>query len=262
MLKSLAAVGLVAITCAACASGPGMGGPERGPEGPPPPMGPQLFVSPFGEPYQSQPGEPYPVAAWFAAADTDGDGKVSKAEFMADGDRFFAALDANSDGIIGQAEIVAYEAMTARLFAGRQGMGGGMGGGMRGPGMGGGRPPGGGGLGLADDAQEGPMGQDGGMGRPGGGRPGGQDGDGPRSGPRGGMVERSPLAMAGLLNVPQPVKAADVDVNQRITPQEWTQAGDRWFRLLDKNQDGYLTLAELPETQMQRNGGRGGPPPR
>ncbi|MDB5422172.1 MAG: EF-hand protein [Brevundimonas sp.] len=239
MMKSLAALGLVAMTCA-CASGP-----ERAAEGPPPPMGPQVFVSPFGEPYRSQPGEPYPVAAWFATADTDSDGKVTPAEFSADGQRFFTALDANNDGLIGQGEIVAYEAMAARLFEGH--------GGARGPG--GGRPGGGarggmgGSLGLADGAQ-----QDGGMGRPGAGMGDSQD-PAARSGPRGGVVETSMLAMAGLLNVPEPVKAADVDVNQRVTPQEWSQAGDRWFRLLDANKDGVLTLAELPQTGLQRRGG-------
>lgn len=250
MMKSLAALGLVAMTCA-CASGP-----KPGADTPPPPMGPQVFVSPFGEPYRSQPGEPYPVAAWFATVDTDGDGKITPAEFNADGRRFFTALDANQDGVIGQAEIVAYEAMAARLFEGMGGRGG-PGGGYSGAGMGG-RP--GGGLGLADSAQ-----QDGGMGGPGG-YPsgGGQDGDGPRSGPRGGVVETSMLARAGLLNVPEPVKAADVDVNQRITPQEWAQASDRWFRLLDANKDGVLTLAELPLTGLQQrggpaSGGRGGP---
>lgn len=232
MMKSLAALGLVAMTCA-CASDP-----RPGPEAVAAPMGPQVFISPFGEPYRSQPGEPYPVAAWFATVDLDSDGKITPAEFTADGQRFFTALDANQDGVIGQAEIVAYEAMAARLFEGM---------GRPGPGRGG--PGGRGGMG----------GPGGGMGGGRGGRPGGggQDGDGPRSGPRGGVVETSMLAMAGLLNVPEPVKAADVDVNQRITPQEWAQAGDRWFRLLDADKNGVLTLAELPQTALQRGGGRG-----
>lgn len=241
MVKSLTALGLVAMTCA-CASAP-----RPGPDVPPPLVGPQVFISPFGEPYQSQPGEPYPVAAWFATVDTNGDGRVTPAEFTADGQRFFAALDANQDGQIGQAEIVAYEAMIARLFAGHHGpdsLGGGRPGG---PGTSGPRGGMGGGLGLADDQQ-----QDGSMGRPGDFPRGGQDGDGPHSGPRGGVVETSMLAMAGLLNVPEPVKAADLDVNQRITPQEWAQASDRWFRLLDKDKDGVLTLAELPLTGLQQ----------
>ncbi|WP_238560218.1 EF-hand domain-containing protein [Sphingomonas sp. Mn802worker] len=55
------------------------------------------------------------------AADTDGDGKVSKAEFLAaatkgkgDPERRFAKLDRNGDGFIDRQEIAA---MSARRFA-------------------------------------------------------------------------------------------------------------------------------------------------
>ena len=260
MRKSLAALGLVAITCAACASSPKDSG---GPIGGPPPMGPQLFASPFGELFVSEPGEIYPVAAWFAGADTDHDTRLTKAEFMADGVRWFGVLDTNGDGVIGQAEIAAYEALAARMTGGMRGPGGpGMGGGRGGPPAGG---PGGG-MSLADTDQDGGMGRPGGdMGGPGGGRGGPGGGEAPRrSGPRPGPAT-SVLAMAGFLNVPQPVKAADIDTNQRITPEEWSRAGDRWFQLLDTDKDGVLTLAELPQTQLQQLGGRGpgrGGPPR
>ena len=272
MRKSLAALGLVAITCAACASGHNG---DPGGSGGSPPVGPQLFVSPYGEIFRSEPGEPYPVAAWFAGADTDHDERLSKAEFLADGGRWFGILDSNGDGVIGQAEIAAYETLAGQTTGGMRGPGGV---GMGASGMGrpvGGRagPPGGsqhGGMSLADSgqSQDGGMGgmPGGGMGGPGGGRDGPGDADDTprRSGPRGGGAT-SVLAMAGLLNVPEPVKAADVDTNQRITPEEWSRAGDRWFQLLDTNKDGALTLAELPPTQMQQRGGRGpgrGGPPR
>ena len=49
-------------------------GPDRfGADGDSRPRG-ALFVSPSGEPFRSRPGEPYPVAVWFAQADADHDG--------------------------------------------------------------------------------------------------------------------------------------------------------------------------------------------
>jgi hypothetical protein len=84
----------------------GPGGPgERGEAGP----RPWLFVSPAGEPFRAGPGEPYPVAAWFKAADANGDGKLTRDEFVADAARFFEKLDRNHDGVIDGLELKAYE---------------------------------------------------------------------------------------------------------------------------------------------------------
>ncbi|CAN5410900.1 hypothetical protein BH09PSE1_BH09PSE1_27220 [soil metagenome] len=246
MLKLLAAVGLVAMTCA-CASDPGPGpgpGPQAGHDGPPRGVGPQVFVSPFGEPFKADPGQPYPSAVWFARADANADGRLDHDEFQADGRRVFTGLDLNGDGVIGPDENAAYERSMEALFLGQDGPRG-----PGGPGMGGGRPGG---------RDGGP----GGMGGPraGLGEGGGQDDDGGgqqrRRTDRGPAV--SPLSMANFLNVPQPVKAADTDTNQRITAREWSEVGDRWFGLLDANHDGALTLAELPETAIQRNLARHG----
>lgn len=237
MMKLLAAAGLAALTCA-CASDPGPG-PGHGPDGPPP-MGPQLFVSPFGEPFSAEPGQPYPSAVWFARADADADGRLSRDEFQADGVRAFALFDVNRDGVIGPDENAAYETTMTRLLAG-QGPGGRPGG----PGRGG-RPAGG-----PPDA--GPRAN----------LAGGQDDAGsyilPRRAHKGGPMAAtvSSLSMANFLNIPQPIKAADTDTNQRITAEEWTRVGDRWFALLDTDRDGFLTMAELPQTALQRRGARG-----
>ena len=75
---------------------------------------------------------------------------------------------------------------------------------------------------------------------------------GGRRGGRGVSASDYPLARAGLLAVPQPVKAADTDVNSRITAEEWARATQRWWGLLDKDRDGRLTLAELPRTANQQ----------
>lgn len=270
MKYSLAGLGLLASLCA-CAAGPRGGeGPPGGPagfgEGGPPERA-QIFVSPYGELFVSQPGEPYPVAAWFAVADVDADGRLTAEEFAADGDLWFTKLDLDGDGVIGPAEIGAYERSVDAAFAalgamdmpGQDGgQGSGRGGGRgRGPGA----APDGGRMNLGDvsgDADQAgpPMG-------------GGQEGGGPGGGAprprqqayRGG-TER--LARAGLLSVPQPVRAADRNADQKITPEEWTAAGERWFVLLDQDHDGVLTLESLPRTAMQSGpvGRGGGRPPR
>ncbi|OHT20476.1 hypothetical protein [Edaphosphingomonas haloaromaticamans] len=93
-----------------------------------PPKGPQLFIAPMGEPFRAGPVDPYPVGLWFAKADGDGDGRLTRAEFLADADRFFAVLDADRDGEIIPDEVIRYErdiAPEIRLYA--RGPGTGMG---------------------------------------------------------------------------------------------------------------------------------------
>lgn len=267
-IPSLAAVGLVAMTCA-CASEPRHGPPggDFGPGGPPM-MGPRVFVSPFGEPFEGTPGQGTGLDAWFDGADLDHDGKLTPTEFDADGVRWFLVLDTDHDGRIGPGEVAAYEAMINTRLNGMFG-----GPGSRGPGDGAGGPPGGrggrpgpmGGAGLND--QVGGQDMPGGGGGPGGGAGGGPDGGSRLGGSGGGgrarayQPVRTPLAMANLLNIPQPVKAADLDVNQFITPEEWQRTSARWFGLLDRDKDGVLTLAELPALRTEGpGGGPGGRP--
>lgn len=68
-----------------------------------------VFLSPMGEPFRVAAGQPYPSATWVAAADSDGDGHVSRAEFVADASRFFKAIDLDHDGRITPEEVIAYE---------------------------------------------------------------------------------------------------------------------------------------------------------
>ena len=84
--------------------------PAAGP--PPAPVkskGRQLFISPVGEAFRADLGEPYPVAIWFARADADHDGKLTRGEFRRDALSFFPTLDANGDSVIDGAEITRYE---------------------------------------------------------------------------------------------------------------------------------------------------------
>ena len=85
-----------------------------------PPKGPQLFIAPMGEPFRAGPGDPYPVAAWFGHADANHDGRLTRAEMLADAERFYHVLDADHDGEITPDEVIRYErdiAPEIRLYA-------------------------------------------------------------------------------------------------------------------------------------------------
>ncbi len=73
------------------------------------PFAEQLYIAPMGEPFRAPAGQPYPAAAWFAAADADHDGQLSQAEFTADAERFFRRLDTDRDGEFDPPELSAYE---------------------------------------------------------------------------------------------------------------------------------------------------------
>jgi hypothetical protein len=88
------------------AAGPTLAAPKL-PACPPP--RPQLFLSPMGEPFRAPAAAAYPVAAWFAQADTDHDGALTVAEMVADADRFFTRLDRDGDGEILPDEVARYE---------------------------------------------------------------------------------------------------------------------------------------------------------
>ena len=73
----------------------------------------QLFVSPMGEPFRADYSKPFPSAAWFAQADANHDGVITREEFRADALRFFKLLDDNGDGKIDDIEIHRYEQQIA-----------------------------------------------------------------------------------------------------------------------------------------------------
>jgi hypothetical protein len=191
----------------------------------------QLFISPAGEPFRGHDG----FNAWLYNADTDHDGAVSAAEFRADALRFFKELDANGDGVIDGFEAQAYEhdvvpEITRFSFDDAPSAGGA---GSRQPPSGGGKGSGGGG------------GRGGGMGR-GGGRGGGGGGGGQDAspGPPPGAGHEG-AARYSLINEPEPVSAADADVNGKVTLDEWMRATDRRFSLLDHDKTGRLTRESL-----------------
>ncbi|HSV03400.1 MAG TPA: hypothetical protein VLI41_09355 [Phenylobacterium sp.] len=189
----------------------------------------QLFISPCGEPYRGRPGDPYPVVLWFKQADLNHDGKIDRAEFRADHAGFFDALDSDGDGVIDGVEISFYEnRFLPDVYRRQQEVGA-----------------------LAPPARLilvqglGAYGQDPSLGE-------GAQGPPPSLGAqRRAPVEYVGAAAYGLLAEPEPLTAADTNIDGRITKAEFLAAADRRFKRLDRRGDGQLTLDELPMTAAQ-----------
>ena len=78
----------------------------------------QIFFSPMGEPFRATAANPFPSKQWFAIADTNRDGVVSREEFRADAMRFFKVLDVDGDGKISDREMTYYEYKVAPEIVG------------------------------------------------------------------------------------------------------------------------------------------------
>jgi hypothetical protein len=219
--RVLAAAGASVLALSACASGGEPGRPAAGPRRPPP----NIFISPAGQPYRAERGAPYPVAVWFAAADADHDGKLTRAEFLANAKAFFNELDTDHDGMIDGFELQRYEREVAPEINPQIE-------GLR--------------FGEGMDLSLGADGQDERRGQPKIGR--GASGSG-----RAQAGDRRPegAGVFGLLNEPEPVAACDVNFNSRITLDEFLAVNDRRFTALDPKGLGYLILGGLPKTPAQ-----------
>ena len=232
----------IAVAMAAAAAGPGVGQPTA-PRGPAAAGFTQLFMSPCGEPYRGKAGDPYPVALWFKQADTNHDGAITQAEFRADHQGFFEALDSDDNGYLEGAELAFYEHRVAPDVYAPDTLSS-----QTRPERDGAR------LWLAQITQ-GPEGGHPGEGTLHGGRGPNSGAKGPaeslgarRGGDRRELVGAAPY---GLLAEAEPVRAADTNLDGRVSKAEFLAAADRRFKLLDKNKDGRLTLEELPMTAVQ-----------
>lgn len=190
------------------------------------------FISPMGEPFRAHSPTDDTLADWFYQADRNHDGVLTADEMVADADRFFAKLDTDHDGEVGPEEIANYEYEVApeiqvmsrtrpvagqRVSAAKKA-----------------RP---------DDSADGDDPDD----------PIARDRSRERQRERMGEVDAS-LGIGGalqgaarysLLNIPEPVAAADTDFNRSITLEEFRQAAIARFQLLDSTHQGRLTLAQL-----------------
>jgi hypothetical protein len=60
------------------------------------------------------------------------------------------------------------------------------------------------------------------------------------------MARREGAARFSLLNIPQPIRGADLNLDWKVTAEEWAKAANQRFALLDADGDGKLTLDTLP----------------
>jgi hypothetical protein len=211
---------------------------------------PNVFYSPCGRPYRAKVGAPYPIVDWFNQADADHDGKLDHAEFVADAMAFFKILDRNGDGVISPQEIAFYEQRIApevlgmrvegtryRMIEDRprlwlvQGVPGGLGPGGEGTF----RPGGATGPNMSVD-------------------PNTLEDTGPNESGRSRPYDASGKGASpyGFFDEPEPVAAADVSFRGLISGTDFKTLADAHFKTLDRRDVGYLTLASLPETPVQR----------
>ena len=189
---------------------------------------PNVFISPMGKPFRAPMGAPYPIVQWFKAADKNSDGKIDHAEYMADADAFFEVLDLNHDSVLSSYEVAAYEHNVAPEILGYNVPVSDLRGARRVPGHDGGQ------LWLAQIASP-------------------QVGLDQPNEPTA-QTETLPEGAApfSLLETPEPLAAADVDFSGFITKANFLKVAERRFNTLDRDQDGFLVMAKLPKTYVQK----------
>ena len=195
-----------------------------------PPDLPNVFISPSGQPFRARAGEPYPVVAWFSQVDKNGDGKIDKAEFVADAEAFFKILDRNSDGFLSPNEIAFYEQRIApEILGGR----------------------------VSTESYFGPIPHNPllwltQVNRPAPIDPGGGGDSEPEPPKIKGLDESGQGASPfGLFDEPEPVMAADLSFRGMVTRDGFKRLASIHFDNLDPDEHGQLTLAKLPKTPVQ-----------
>ena len=182
------------------------------------------FISPMGEPFRAHGTSDDTLADWFRKADRNHDGVLTSDEMIADAERFFAVLDTNHDGEIDPEEINAYEWNVAPEIQVNSRT-------RRPPGE---RAP----AALADDDDERPRDR----------RKQRAEEDSTSLGLHGALQG---AARYGLLQIPEPVAAADADFNRGVSLAEFRQAALERFALLDSAHSGQISLAQLQVLRQQ-----------
>jgi hypothetical protein len=173
------------------------------------------FISPMGEPFGARTRDDDPFARWFHQADSNQDGMLTPDEMRADAERFFARLDSDRDGRIGSEERMAYEATIAPEVQ------------VKSP--------------WKRTRQEAAA---------------SRSSENRNHGDRRSRRSENTIdgyqldslqgaARYSLLNLPEPVSAADADFNRIVTLDEFRRAASYRFQLLDSNRLGTLSLESL-----------------
>ncbi|WP_157138699.1 hypothetical protein [Asticcacaulis biprosthecium] len=177
------------------------------------PAGLNVFFSPAGQPFRAKGSEAYPKATWFAQADGDKDGKISHDEFLVDSMAFFIMLDQNKDNVVNSPENTRYETQIAPEITRVDPR-------IRQPKV----------FARAPDPTV--------------------------------DIENNPAqnryvksvqgaSQYSLIDEPQPIRAADSNLDFKVSDVEWVAASEQRFGILDANADGGIALEELTKTPAQ-----------
>jgi Ca2+-binding EF-hand superfamily protein len=186
----------------------------------------QIFIAPSGEPFRIHGNA---VAAWFAGADKNSDGKLDPDEFTADFMRFFDQLDVNHDGAIDSVERARYENEIAPETLGGS---------------------------FSYDYQPAQQEDDTDI----AGQGAASNDTGPVTSARKPRYGSNPVGAArfDLLGFPEPVASMDTELRGRISRRAAEEAAHDRFALLDEGHSGYLTLDGLPPTYARYGNSSGG----
>jgi hypothetical protein len=229
-MLSLAAA--MALLCAAAASAQ-----DASPFGPPA----NVFIAPTGKVFRAKEGQPYPVVEWFKQADANHDGKIDKAEFLADAAAFFKVIDRNEDGVITPIEVAFYEQRIAPEILGYR-------------------------VEVGSDGTLRPLPpallwkvqSAGGIDRPSSVDPAGENNpDAAPHGPQKLDESGAGASPFSFFDEPEPVMAADLSFRGVVFKADYLKLAAIHFQTLDHKDLGYLTLADLPETPMQKRLAKG-----
>ena len=170
------------------------------------------FISPFGEPFRARKVGQDTMADWFHQADRNGDGLLTLDEMQADAQRFFVHVDSDRNGLIEPDELVHYE------------------------------------WEVAPEIQVGARWRKSNAGTAAQAAPGDPKRAGPgedHRGSDGSDYELQGAARYALINMPEPVAAADANFDRAISAAEFRQAALDRFQLLDRSHKGQLSLLDL-----------------